>query len=143
MRLCGRGGIGRRARLRIWWYTVQVQVLSPAPKKLKSLCCGLCFFLFCGGLVLEGSSLFAARDLLSFFCSALFFDLHFAPRYAIYAPRMHPHQKSRIILIRLFYPLRRNGISSPHQVWWISSKRARKSLFFAYHHALACIKTPS
>ena len=39
-----------------------------------------------------------------------------------------------------FYPLRSNGISSPHEVWWISSKRARKSLFFAYHHALVCIK---
>ena len=31
--LCGRGGIGRRARLRIWWFPVQVQVLSPAPTK--------------------------------------------------------------------------------------------------------------
>ena len=31
--LCGRGGIGRRARLRIWWIPVQVQVLSPAPCK--------------------------------------------------------------------------------------------------------------
>ena len=29
----GRGGIGRRARLRIWWLSVQVQVLSPAPNK--------------------------------------------------------------------------------------------------------------
>ena len=28
--LCGCGGIGRRARLRIWWETVQVQVLSSA-----------------------------------------------------------------------------------------------------------------
>ncbi len=27
----GCGGIGRRARLRIWWLPVQVQVLSPAP----------------------------------------------------------------------------------------------------------------
>ena len=46
-----------------------------------------------------------------------------------------PHQKSRIILIRLFYPLRSNGISSPHEVWWISS-----ALRAVYHHALACIK---
>lgn len=29
--LCGRGGIGRRAGLRIRWATLQVQVLSPAP----------------------------------------------------------------------------------------------------------------
>ena len=29
----GRGGIGRRARLRIWWLSVQVQVLSPAPNE--------------------------------------------------------------------------------------------------------------
>lgn len=27
----GRGGIGRHARFRIWWATMQVQVLSPAP----------------------------------------------------------------------------------------------------------------
>ena len=26
------GGIGRRARFRIWWATVQVQVLLPVPK---------------------------------------------------------------------------------------------------------------
>ena len=30
---CGCGGIGRRARFRFWWETVQVQVLSPASKK--------------------------------------------------------------------------------------------------------------
>ena len=30
--VCGRGGIGRRARFRFWWATpVKVQVLSPAP----------------------------------------------------------------------------------------------------------------
>ena len=28
---CGRGGIGRRTRLRIWRLSMQVQVLSPAP----------------------------------------------------------------------------------------------------------------
>ena len=27
---CGYGGIGRRARFRFWWETVQVQVLLPA-----------------------------------------------------------------------------------------------------------------
>ena len=41
-----------------------------------------------------------------------------------------------------FYPLRSNGISSRNLFACISSKRARKSLFFAYHHALACKKTP-
>ena len=41
-----------------------------------------------------------------------------------------------------FYPLRSNGISSRNLFACISSKRARKSLFFAYHHALACIETP-
>ena len=31
-KVCGRGGIGRRARFRFWWATpVKVQVLSPAP----------------------------------------------------------------------------------------------------------------
>ena len=29
----GYGGIGRRARFRFWWETVQVQVLLPAPNK--------------------------------------------------------------------------------------------------------------
>ncbi|MBQ8504984.1 MAG: hypothetical protein IJ492_01850, partial [Clostridia bacterium] len=29
---------------------------------------------------------------------------------------------------------RRFGISSPHEVWWISS-----ALWAVYHHALACI----
>ena len=28
--ICGHGGIGRRARFRFWWETVQVQVLLPA-----------------------------------------------------------------------------------------------------------------
>ena len=54
--------------------------------------------------------------------------------------RHRPHQKNRIILIRLFYPLRSNGISSRNLLACISSKRAKKSLFFAYHRALACIK---
>ena len=27
--ICGHGGIGRRARFRFWWETVQVQVLLP------------------------------------------------------------------------------------------------------------------
>ena len=36
---CGRGGIGRRARLRIWWVSVQVQVLSPAPKRRWKMIC--------------------------------------------------------------------------------------------------------
>ena len=31
------------------------------------------------------------------------------------------HQKSRIARYDFFYPLRSNGISSPHEVWWISS----------------------
>ena len=31
----GYGGIGRHARLRIWWATVQVQVLLPAPKSSR------------------------------------------------------------------------------------------------------------
>ena len=39
-----------------------------------------------------------------------------------------------------FYPLRSNGISSRNLFACISSKRAIFSLFFAYHHALACIK---
>ena len=30
---CGYGGIGRRARFRFWWETVQVQVLLPAVSK--------------------------------------------------------------------------------------------------------------
>ena len=30
LRICGYGGIGRRARFRFWWETVQVQVLLPA-----------------------------------------------------------------------------------------------------------------
>ena len=35
--MCGRGGIGRRARFRFWWATpVKVQVLSPAPSKRGS-----------------------------------------------------------------------------------------------------------
>ena len=47
----GCGGIGRRARLRIWWVSVQVQVLSPAPKekdgsKEPSF---LCLLVFRGG----------------------------------------------------------------------------------------------
>ena len=33
-----------------------------------------------------------------------------------------------------FYPLRSNGISSPHEVWWISSKRA-------FYFALFCISS--
>ena len=33
-----------------------------------------------------------------------------------------------------FYPSRRLGISSPHEVWWISS-----ALWAVYHHASACI----
>ena len=33
---CGCGGTGRRARLRIWWISVQVQVLSPAPNKHRN-----------------------------------------------------------------------------------------------------------
>ena len=33
-----------------------------------------------------------------------------------------------------FYPNRRFGISSPHEVWWISS-----ALWAVYHHASACI----
>ena len=33
-----------------------------------------------------------------------------------------------------FYPSRRLGISSPHEVRWISS-----ALWAGYHHALACI----
>ena len=33
--LCGYGGIGRRARFRFWWETVQVQVLlSAEPLKI-------------------------------------------------------------------------------------------------------------
>ena len=31
--ICGCGGIGRRARFRFWWATVQVQVLSSAVGK--------------------------------------------------------------------------------------------------------------
>ena len=31
--ICGCGGIGRRARFRFWWATVQVQVLSSAVRK--------------------------------------------------------------------------------------------------------------
>ena len=31
--LCGCGGIGRRARFRFWWETVQVQVLLTAEKR--------------------------------------------------------------------------------------------------------------
>ena len=34
--LCGCGGIGRRARFRFWWETVQVQVLLPAVEQEKS-----------------------------------------------------------------------------------------------------------
>ena len=30
LKVCGCGGIGRRARFRFWWATVQVQVLSSA-----------------------------------------------------------------------------------------------------------------
>ena len=30
-RVCGYGGIGRRARFRFWWETVQVQILLSAP----------------------------------------------------------------------------------------------------------------
>ena len=33
-----------------------------------------------------------------------------------------------------FYPSRRLGISSPHEVWWISS-----ALWAVYHHASTCI----
>ena len=33
---CGYGGIGRRARFRFWWETVQVQVLLPAVEQEKS-----------------------------------------------------------------------------------------------------------
>ena len=33
---CGHGGIGRRARFRFWWETVQVQVLLPAVEQEKS-----------------------------------------------------------------------------------------------------------
>ena len=33
LRVCGCGGIGRRARFRFWWATVQVQVLSSAVRK--------------------------------------------------------------------------------------------------------------
>ncbi len=35
--LCGYGGIGRRARFRFWWETVQVQVLLPA----RGFCVGI------------------------------------------------------------------------------------------------------
>ena len=43
--LCGRGGIGRRARFRFWWVTVQVQVLSPAPK-MEGQSSGLAFHFY-------------------------------------------------------------------------------------------------
>ena len=76
-KLRGRGGIGRRAGLRIRWATMQVRPLSPAPKNT------------------------AEKDTFS----AVF-----------------------------FYPSRRLGISSPHEVWWISS-----ALWAVYHHASACI----
>ena len=49
----GCGGIGRRARLRIWWLSVQVQVLSPAPKSRFERTC----FFFWAGVGLEPISL--------------------------------------------------------------------------------------
>ena len=42
----GCGGIGRRARLRIWWFSVQVQVLSPAPTKKELLVDKSSFFVY-------------------------------------------------------------------------------------------------
>ena len=42
--LCGRGGTGRRARLRILWETMQVRFLSTAPQKRDEQCSSL----FCG-----------------------------------------------------------------------------------------------
>ncbi|KLU68254.1 MAG: hypothetical protein RHS_5935 [Robinsoniella sp. RHS] len=50
--ICGYGGIGRRARFRFWWETVQVQVLLSAgygicENTVDSLCLeGLAVFLF-------------------------------------------------------------------------------------------------
>ena len=51
---------------------------------------------------------------------------------------LHPSQKNTAekypFLQYFFYPSRRLGISSPHEVWWISS-----ALWAVYHHASACI----
>ena len=59
---CGCGGIGRRARLRIWWFTVQVRPLSPAPLKQKNALAA--FFCF-NRTELNGSSLDNACIVLS------------------------------------------------------------------------------
>ena len=40
----GCGGIGRRARFRFWWETVQVQVLSPAWKRIVDCDNPFCFW---------------------------------------------------------------------------------------------------
>ncbi len=43
--ICGYGGIGRRARFRFWWETVQVQVLLSAVKERLNL--SVLFILCC------------------------------------------------------------------------------------------------
>ena len=47
----GYGGIGRHARFRFWWATVQVQVLSPVPV-VESLDAQVVFGLFYCSFVL-------------------------------------------------------------------------------------------
>ena len=60
--LCGCGGTGRRARLRIWWIPVQVQVLSPAPK--KSYHFDTTFFIQTAGLAYHHASACISSALL-------------------------------------------------------------------------------
>ena len=45
--VCGYGGIGRRARFRFWWATVQVPVLLSASNGAKQNLSGSGFALFC------------------------------------------------------------------------------------------------
>ena len=54
--------------------------------------------------------------------------------YPFYSPfTKNTAEKDRFSTV-FFYPSRRLGISSPHEVWWISS-----ALWAVYHHASACI----
>ena len=61
--LCGCGGIGRRARFRFWWETVQVQVLLPALDSVKSKS---------GGIVSDAAA-FVIRSFSFLFLFSLYF----------------------------------------------------------------------
>ena len=121
--LRGYGGIGRRARLRIWCLHVQVRLLLPAP--LAVLIEG-CFFR-CGATESNSVNCFAipaslaARKHSRLTRVASHTSDTPCPTRALRQKQLstvfdsftcYPHQKVVSEMIRLFYPSRRLGISS-------------------------------